>query len=556
MATPSPATESVERPVGLLGDILRRRAARAPDDLALAFRPDAGADIRLTVGELHAQACAIAAELSRLASPGERAILLFPPGLEFVGAFFGCLYAGVIAVPLAPPRRAAERDHNAAIIADCGARIVLTLESFFAGVRPEIAEKYRRDGLQMVHVDRLAPGVEPPSPPSADVAFIQYTSGSTGSPKGVAVSHANLLANLETIRLAMGNDAASTYAGWGPLYHDLGLIMNVLQPLYLGAACVLMAPASFVRRPLSWLRLIHDYRAEVAGGPNFAFDLCVDRLRPEAMEGVDLSCWKVAFNGSEPVRAATLVRFAEAFAPYGFDRAALYPCYGLAEATLLVAAGRRGQGFSVDDGLVSNGPAAPGVETAVVDPQTCARVPSGAVGEIWVAGPAVARGYWRRPDETMLTFGAQIADEPGRTWLRTGDLGRFDAQGGLYVTGRIKDLILVRGVNHYPQDIEATVQALGVRYRRARGAAFTAPDAHGVERLVIVQEVESGLRSPGEREVMLGDVREAVSREHELSVYAAAFIARGALPVTTSGKVRRRETRRLWLEGAFEVEKP
>jgi acyl-CoA synthetase (AMP-forming)/AMP-acid ligase II len=352
----------------------------------------------------------------------------------------------------------------------------------------------------------------------------------------------------------------------------MGLILNVLQSLYIGALCVLMAPVSFMQRPLSWLRAIHDYRAEVAGGPNFAFDLCVRRHRPEEIQGIDLSCWKVAFNGAEPVRANTIDRFTSTFAPYGFDAKSIYPAYGMAEATLLISAGHRGIGpvtrRTDRDALQRNQIVAPaqaqdaqilvgcgrqlvGERLAVVDPETRMPLGPGLVGEVWVAGPHVAQGYWHNLEATALAFGAQMALEGTQCWLRTGDLGFLDEDRELYITGRIKDLIIIRGINHYPQDIEETVQDCHAALRRHCGAAFSVPDQEGQEQLIVVQEVERTSRRQIAIEEIVASIREAITREHEVAAREIVLIRTGSLPKTTSGKIQRNLTRQMFLTGAL-----
>jgi acyl-CoA synthetase (AMP-forming)/AMP-acid ligase II len=387
------------------------------------------------------------------------------------------------------------------------------------------------------------------------------------------VSHANLLANLEMIRIVCGNTRASTYVSWVPLYHDMGLILNALQALYIGALCVLLPPMAFLQRPYLWLRAISDYRAEVAGGPNFAFDLCADRFRPEQLDGIDLSCWKLAFVGAEPVRAATIDRFIETFRPYGFDSGAMWPGYGMAEATLLISGNARGEGAIVpklsraallrhqalparDEAdaqpVVGCGRALAGEELAIVDPDSNQRLGPELVGEIWVRGANIARGYWRNPEATEATFGARIAGDEAGPWLRTGDLGFLDAEGELFITGRLKDVIIIRGANHYPQDIEDTVQSCDPALRRHGGAAFALADAGGDERLVIVQEVERTERNRIVPTQLIGRIREAIVIEHDIVPHEIVLLRPGALPKTTSGKIQRALARRLWLEGGLE----
>jgi acyl-CoA synthetase (AMP-forming)/AMP-acid ligase II len=407
-----------------------------------------------------------------------------------------------------------------------------------------------------------------------DVALLQYTSGSTSTPKGVVVRHCNLLANLEMIRLAMSNTEGSTSVGWVPLYHDMGLMMGVIQPLYLGATSVLMSPAGFMQRPLKWLRTIHRYRAEVTSAPNFAFDLCVARFDAGQMDGIDLSCWKLALNGAEPVRADTTAGFRETFAGYGFTAGTMYPGYGLAEATLLVAGGMRGaepivrrvsrsalrngniaESATARDAqsLVSCGCSVAGQQIAIVDPATRDRVAADRVGEIWLNGPNVAGGYWGNPAATRETFRAAIAGTAGPDWLRTGDLGFLDEDGRLFITGRLKDVIIIRGVNHYPQDIERTVQDSHPALRRDAGAAFAVMDGIDGEKLVIAQEVERTWWRDLDLEAINRCIREAVTRQHEIAVDTIVLISPGSLPKTTSGKVQRSLARKLWLEKALAV---
>jgi acyl-CoA synthetase (AMP-forming)/AMP-acid ligase II len=560
-------------------EILEAHVARRPDARAFVFLSErGGVEAELTFAVLFARARALAGEmLDRGGRPGDRALMVFPPGLDFIVALFGCFLAGIVAVPILPPRRAAKRDASAEIVADCTPRFALTKQDFATAVRDDIRDRLGDHGLEWLVVAEAAaarPAPTLPRPAREDLALLQYTSGSTALPKGVMVTHANLIDNLEMIRLAFGNTSASTHVSWVPLHHDMGLVLVALQAFYLGATCVLMAPVSFLQRPLSWLRAIHDFRAEVAGAPNFGFDLCVSRFRRESMEGIDLSCWRVAFNAAEPVRADTLASFASTFAPYGFDARALHPCYGMAEATLLISGGRRSEGGVIgkasraamqvlrieapgDEGdtvsIVGCGRALAGGAIAVVDPETRQRLACGVIGEIWARGPNVTRGYWQNQAASQETFAAEIIGEPAVSWLRTGDLGCLDAQGELFVTGRIKDLIIVRGINHYPQDLEYTVQRVDACLRPGFGAAFAIPDPRGQERIVIVQEVERTHRHRIDLDEIAAAIREAVAEEHELSVHEVVLVMPGTIPKTTSGKIQRRLTRQLWQEGRLEA---
>ncbi len=436
---------------------------------------------------------------------------------------------------------------------------------------PELAEAV---WLAVEEVDpRLAEQWEEPAADPSTPAFLQYTSGSTALPKGVIVTHGNILHNEAMIRAAFGQSEESVIVGWLPLYHDMGLIGNVLQPLAAGATCVLMPPLAFLQRPVRWLQAIHRYRATTSGGPDFAYDLCVRKVGPEQRAGLDLSSWKVAFNGAEPVRAETLDRFAEAFAPCGFRREAFYPCYGLAEATLFVAGGRLGEppvvgrfaaaGLERGEAIPSpasrakagcwSAAARPGAGSGslVADPGTGEPLAPGQVGEIWVAGPSVAAGYWSRPEETARTFRARLAGDSGQgdgPFLRTGDLG-FVRGGELFVTGRLKDLIILRGRNHYPQDIERTAEQAHPELEPGGAAAFSV-DVAGEERLVIAHEVGRRFARSGVPVAQVAAaLRLAVAEEHEVQVHEVVLLRTGTLPRTSSGKVQRHACRAAWLAG-------
>ena len=557
--------------------LLRARAAERPSQVAFRFLTDGeSAGESLTYGELDARAARIAAELALSAgaaggiAPGERALLLYPPGLDFIAAFFGCLYAGVVAVPAYPPRpNDRSQSRLRSIARDATPRAALTTRAILAGavepkgllaVAPELA------GVRWIATDApeasergggtAAAAADLPEPDPEDVAFLQYTSGSTAAPKGVMVTHANLLHNERMIGQAFAMDESSVVVGWLPLYHDMGLIGNVLQPLAAGGSCVLMSPVAFLQRPLRWLEAISRFRGTVSGGPNFAYELCLRKATPEALLGLDLASWRVAFNGAEPVRAATLERFAAAFAPCGFRADAFYPCYGLAEATLFVTGGEPGRPPRVDaeSGRVSCGRPWLGQRLVVADPETGEERPAGAEGEVWLAGPSVARGYWRNPEATVHDFNAFLPGGEG-PFLRTGDLG-FLAGGELYVTGRLKDLIILRGRNLYPQDVELTAESSHPDLRPGGGAAFAvdAGDA-GEERLVIVHEVERRRRSSPENTAEIAEaVRRAVAAEHEAQVFEVVLIRQSGLPKTSSGKVQRRRCRELYLAGELPVE--
>jgi acyl-CoA synthetase (AMP-forming)/AMP-acid ligase II len=560
-----------------LVDLITRRAVEQHDERGYVFLSDKGdEEAALTFGELHRRAMAVAAQLRESGSPGERALLLFGAGLDFIIAYFGCVLAGVIAVPMMLPRRNSSLGSSASIVANAGPRFLMTNERV-QSTRPDVIERFSAPQRHWIITEQVAAmNAASPRLPMLrpdDIAFLQYTSGSTSDPKGVMVTHRNLIENLEMMRQALGNTRQSTYASWIPLYHDMGLIANVLQSLYVGSLCVLLAPMTFLQRPSSWLRAIHRYRAEVAGAPNFAFDLCVQRFRADQMRDVDLSSWKVAFNGAEPVRADTIERFAATFAPYGFDRRAMNPQYGMAEATVMVSAGPRLAGPVIrtvgldafrhneiappagerdKHRMVGCGRSVIGGRLAIVHPATRHLIGADRIGEIWVSGPHVSKGYWQNPDATRATLDARIEGDPGdECWLRTGDLGFMDESGELFITGRAKDMIIVRGINYYPQDIESTVYNSHPALRRHFGAVFSVPDESG-EKLVLVQEVERTQRRGLDTEEIKACIREAVANEHEIALDSIVLIPPGEIPKTTSGKIQRSLTRQMWLQNSFE----
>jgi len=536
-----------------LVEVLRSRAVADPGRRAYTFLADGEADaLPLSYGELDLRARAVAVRLQASGLRGERVLLLFPPGLEYAAAFLGCLYAGAVAVPAYPPTGSRGVPRLQAILADCAPGAVLTTAALLPAVERLQAGVpcLGADGIESAEAD----GWQDPGLAADSLAFLQYTSGSTSTPKGVMVSHGNLVANEGMIQEAFRTGEASTVVSWLPLYHDMGLIGGLLHPLWVGAHCVLLSPLHFLQRPLRWLQAISRSGASVSGGPNFAYELCVRKVSPEEAAGLDLSGWQVAFNGAEPVRAEALERFAAKFAGSGFRSSAFFPCYGLAEATLLVSGGRtlgEVEVFAEDERQhVSCGGVPAGLDVRVVDPETLQEC-SGTVGEVWVAGPSVAQGYWNRPEATAETFGARLEGRgPYLRYLRTGDLG-FARGGELYIAGRIKDLIVIRGRNLYPQDVEWTVERSHPAVRPGCGAAFSV-DMDGEERLVVVQEVDiRRLRKTADLHEVAAAVRQAVAEEHEAQVAALVLVKPGGVPKTTSGKIQRRACRELFLTGGL-----
>jgi acyl-CoA synthetase (AMP-forming)/AMP-acid ligase II len=567
-----------------LVEILRQRVLHQPDRLAYTFLLDGETEeAHLTYAGLDRKARAIGARLQSLGARGERALLLYPPGLEFIAGFFGCLYAGVVAVPVYPPhpvRLDRTLPRFLAIARDAQPVAVLTSSELLPVAESLFPQAPDLRALCWLATDTIAGTVadewRPPALSSTSLALFQYTSGSTAAPRGVMLTHGNLLHNLELVRCAFQIGPDSMGVSWLPMYHDMGLT-GFLEPLYINAPTFLMSPVAFLQRPLRWLQTISRTRGTTSGGPPFAYDLCVRKITPEQRATLDLSSWDMAFTGAEPVRYETLERFASTFAPCGFRREAFYPCYGLAEATLIASGGLKAAPpvvFTVQSAALERNRVipAPGEDAGartllgcgqslgdqkivIVHPETLTRCSSDEVGEIWIAGPSVAQGYWNQPEDTERTFHAYLADTGEGPFLRTGDLGCLK-DGELFVTGRLKDLIIIDGYNHYPQDIELTVEHSYPALRPGCCAAFSV-DVAGQERLVIAAEVERSylprrVQSLDTKEVVQA-IRRAVAEYHELSVYAVSLLKPGTIPKTSSGKIQRHVCRTNFLAGSLDV---
>lgn len=559
--------------VDLVG-LLRQRADVFGRQRAYTFLID-GESQREHIGYEHldVRARAIAAYLQERGLTGQRALLLYPSGPQFIAAFFGCLYAGVVAVPAYPPRRNRNLQRIQSIIADATPGVVLTTRDVLDRVEPVMADMPDLAALDWKCTreipDPAAQAWKDPQISPDTLAFLQYTSGSTGTPKGVMISHGNLLHNTKLISESYQAPHDAAGVTWLPLYHDMGLIGGILQPIYFGRPTTVLTPTHFLQKPLRWLHALSDSGAGISGGPNFAYDLCVERITDEEKRDIDLSQWEIAFNGAEPVRAETIERFSQAFAPCGFRREAFYPCYGLAEATLMVAGGdkytappvrsfsaaglQEGKAELSTEGptvrLVGSGRTTADQEIVIADPETFAEQPPGGVGEIWVRGPSVAQGYWKQEETTNETFRAHLADGRG-PFLRTGDLGFFLADQServeLFVAGRLKDLVILRGVNHYPQDLELTAERAHEDVAPGAGAAF-AVGGDGAEQLVVVYEVER--KREIDFEAVCAAVRSELGKQHEVSPREVVLIKPNSIPKTSSGKIQRRACRAAYEAG-------
>lgn len=567
-------SESRPATLSTLAHALRAHVYERPQKIAYRFLKDGEAEeSSLTYRELDHAARSVAALLQKHSSVGDRVLLLFPPGLDFIVALCGCFYAGRVAVPSYPPRPNRSFGRLLGIIEDARPALALTTQEIQSRALHRVINEPGFQQLTVLSIDARTedsrPAFHETSVDAGSLALLQYTSGSTSAPKGVQITHANLVHNEGLIQKAFGQTENDIIVGWLPVYHDMGLIGTVLQPLYTGAESILMSPVSFLQNPARWLAAISRYGATTSGGPNFAYELCCNRITAEQKSHLDLSSWRVAFNGAEPVRAHSLERFAASFYDCGFRASAFAPCYGLAESTLFVSGGATDCGpvvqavqaaalehdkiLAASDAdparrLVGCGHASAATAIAIVDPEQRVRCQPGSVGEIWLSGPSVATGYWNRAEETSATFHARLADSSEGPFLRTGDLG-FLLDGELFITGRRKDLIIIRGRNHYPQDLELTVEQSHPALRACIGAAFSV-ELDGEERLVIVHEINR--RGGADFDEVIAAMRQAVGEEHELQVHAIVLARPGEVPKTSSGKVQRFLCRQVFANGTLE----
>ncbi|ARB93568.1 fatty acyl-AMP ligase [Legionella longbeachae] len=560
-----------------LVDVVRLRAQNTPNQVSCTFI-NKDLEEKMTYSDLDQHARAIAAMLQKHgAQPGDRILLLFSPGFPFIKAFFGCLYAGCIAVPIHPPaqKKLLEKAH----------RIISNAKPTFAIMTLDHVIKFSDSGPEEVpHIDqipcltidtiKLTQSLEwkPPKVNRDTIAFLQYTSGSTMHPKGVIVSHNNLLDNSHKIYHAYAMSDETIFFSWLPPHHDMGLIGCILTPIYGGFPVFMMSPFSFLQNPLSWLQNISKYRATISGSPNFAYDYCVKRIKEEKKQGLDLSSWGIAFNGAEPIRKETLEHFYHAFKDYGFKKNAFYPCYGLAEATLFVTGHTAftpyntltlakehyqdhrvrfaEEGSPQSHSLVGCGKLIQTVK--IVDPDTLSLCTHDQVGEIWVQSDSVAHGYWEQEKETKHAFHGKIQNDATlQEYLRTGDLG-FIHDEELYVTGRLKDLIILYGKNHYPQDIEYSILHHPIHKHLGKCAAFVIQADHEYE-LTVMCEVKNRFMETEEQDMLFNTIFELVYQTHQLEIHHIVLTPLKSMPHTTSGKIRRNFCRQHLLDNTLPV---
>lgn len=581
MTQSSNKNEQISFKPSTIVELLRYRAETNPDGHAYTFLVDGRKPTPpLSYRELDRNARAIAALLQKYQAKGERALLLYPQSLEVVAAFCGCLYAGVIGIPVPPPesgRLKRTLPRLGSIIKDANATFALTTNSILQlieNVKEDFPEFQQMQWLTHESIElELAENWQDPQINKDQLAYLQYTSGSTAIPKGVMLSHFNLMHHAGYLQKACGYNQDTVTITWMPYFHDYGLVEGITVPLYNGTPCYLMSPFAFIKRPIQWLRNITKYGGTHSQAPNFAYDLCVKRIKPKDIKELDLSSWQAAGNAAEPINPRVMAQFVETFSPCGFKWETFAPAYGLAEYTLLVSSKPKGtmpvltcvdsSGIEQDKVIEANPDQEKGVrfipscgrlvcqtKVAIVHPETLSRCNPDEIGEIWVSDPSVAQGYWQREEESERTFRAYIKDTGEGPFLRTGDLG-FLKDGELYITGRIKDLIIIRGTNHYPQDLEWTVQHLDPVFRADYGAAFSIEE-DGEEFLIVVQEIE---RRSGDidTEKLIGDIRQEIAEQHEIMVHGIVLAKPGTILKTASGKIQRRAIRRNFLEGKINI---
>lgn len=564
-------------------EVLQRRAAETPDRLShLLLGATEAEDHSLTYSQLDAEVKSMAAFLQSIAKPGERALLVCPTSLEFIVAMYACLYAGIVPIPTNPPGMNRSAQRLEAIAKDARARLVLTTPEYQAAFLAEAAQFPDFAALKWVTRETVRAGgghsLKIPEIKPESLAFMQYTSGSTNIPKGVLISYRNFSHNMHALhetRVRGGEYADdSAVLTWTPLFHDMGLLIGTFLTPMDGTPSILMPTIQFMQNPLNWLKAIQKFKVTASGGPNFAYDLCVNKIPLEKCEGLDLSSWKIAYNSAEPVRAETQARFAEKFAPFGFRPEALAPCYGMAETTLVISfytgekrtIAQRFRRADFEEGrlvpsdsndpkesveAVSSGTPLADYQIAIVHPKSRKRCAPDEVGEVWISGDSVGEGYWNRPDDTKHTFGAHIAGTHEGPFLRTGDLG-FMYDGHLYITGRLKDLLIVRGRNYYPQDVEMTVERTHPALRAGGGAAFSVVEDN-VEQLIVVHETQRRELEGVDWNEVIKQIRANIAREHGIRAHAVILIRRATIAKTSSGKIQRSEMKRRYLENELEI---
>ncbi|ELR97341.1 fatty acyl-AMP ligase [Gloeocapsa sp. PCC 73106] len=559
-------------------DLLETRAKHQGNEIAYRFCFDGEVESdSLTYRTLADKAKAIASYLQSLQLEGERVIIIYPydQALEFIIAFFGCLYAGVVVVTCHPPLSRHGFQEIQTRLQSSQGKAIITNSNLISKLKKQI--KVPENNFHWLITadisDHLAHNwIKPPIEPT-DLAFLQYTSGSTGTPKGVMLTHQSIIYNQKMLQLGFANTENSIGVTWLPLFHDMGLIGQVIQALYLGRPSIFMSPIAFIQKPVRWLQAISRYRGTVSGGPNFGYDLLCRHVTPQQKANLDLSCWEVAFCGAEPIRLETIDRFCDLFKSCGFRREAFYTCYGMAEATLFVTGSeknklpaikyiqetalQKNQVILTDKpkadffSLVSCGKALLDQRIIIVDPESLTRCSTNQIGEIWVSGSGIGQGYWNDRDRTQATFQAYTKDTQEGPFLRTGDLG-FLLDQELFITGRLNDVMVFWGLNHYPQLIEETVVSSHPALRVNCNAAVSV-FLEGQYRLIILQEIERGYRNNLDVDEIFEKIRWEVFAKHLVDVYAICLLKTGSIPKTSSGKIQRQASKSLFLNNNLDI---
>ncbi len=559
-------------------DVVKNHVVSTPDHVVFRFLSDGVNESEsLTFKQLETRSKALGTVLQNYGAKGDNVLLLFQPGLSYVASMFACFYSGFVAIPAYPPRRNKGIDRIYTIIEDSGANICLVSQNVYNDIQRNFPNDKLLSQINWIIYEEISDKMafkfmETNIIPS-DIALLQYTSGSTGNPKGVLVTQLNLLYNSENIRQAMGLDRETVGVHWLPIFHDMGLIGGLLQVAFLGAVNIGMPPTEFLKRPVNWLKAIDKYGGTNGGGPDFTYNYCSQKITNEECSDLNLSTLKVLYSGSEQIRKSTFKEFSHKFAISKFREEQFYPCYGMAETTLIVTGGYYkslpkylkvdSKALSINQVIILDEHSEEGTELVgcghtwmetvveIVDPFSMKRMSKNEVGEIWVSGPTVAEGYWNKPEETKRVFGAKISDTNEGPFLRTGDLGFFH-DNELYITGRIKDLIIIRGVNYHPNDIEFSIQNVISELRHNGGAAFSITDDN-VEKLVVVQELERTALRNVDHDRIIESVREVISTEHLLDVHSVVLINTGSISVTSSGKIQHRQTKYEYLHGDLNI---
>lgn len=559
-------------------EVIKNRVQSSPDHKVFRFLNDGVTENEsFTYLQLETRAKAIGSAMQKVGKKGDSVLLLFQPGLSYVASLYACFYSGFIGVPAYPPRRNRGIDRVYMIIEDSGANICLVSQHVYDDISRNFADNEKFSNINWIIYEDISDENSnmfvDEEILSHDTALLQYTSGSTGQPKGVMLTQLNLLYNSEYIRQSFNINRNSIGVHWLPIFHDMGLIGGILQAAYVHGVNINIPPMTFLKNPMTFLNAIHKYKATIAGGPNFAFDYCVEKTTEEDRKSLDISSMEVFFCGAEPIRKSTYRNFLDAFGVSQVSDKMLYSCYGMAETTLIVTGGYSNEDpkyISIDSSSLSEnkivvveennenaislvGCGHTWMETniEIVNPLTLEKCGNDEVGEIWISGPTVATGYWNNPDETKRTFNAYIADTNAGPFLRTGDLG-FVNEKELFITGRIKDLIIIRGVNHYPNDIEFSIQKSITEIRQNAGAAFPIT-INNTEKLVVVQEIERTAMRNADKSPIIDKIRQVIAEDHELDVYSVVLVRPGSIPMTSSGKIQHRQSKYEFLHGDLNI---